>query len=72
MRIVECHFCNVDMKILMVKDVEIDKCPKCEGVWLDKGELEELAEKERDLTREAVRTGNVEPVTLLEILAGKY
>ena len=71
MRIVKCPLCNVDMKILMVKDVEIDKCPDCEGVWLDKGELEELAEKDRNATEEAAKTGDAGPVTLLELLAGK-
>jgi hypothetical protein len=26
----------------------IDVCPKCEGIWLDKGELEKVAARERD------------------------
>ncbi len=26
-------------------DVEIDICPKCKGVWLDKGELEKIVER---------------------------
>ena len=25
----------------------IDKCPKCQGIWLDKGELEDLEELSR-------------------------
>jgi hypothetical protein len=28
--------------------VAIDVCPKCEGVWLDKGELEQAAGREKD------------------------
>ena len=51
MRIVKCPICNIDMKTIMVKEVEIDKCPKCEGVWLDKGELDDLAEKESKTTK---------------------
>jgi len=31
-----------------LKQVEIDQCPKCGGVWLDAGELEEVAGKEGD------------------------
>src|SRR3989304_4664117 len=27
-------------------DVTIDECPACEGMWLDKGELEQLARRE--------------------------
>ena len=28
------------------KGVEIDYCPECRGIWLDRGELEKLIEKE--------------------------
>jgi Zn-finger nucleic acid-binding protein len=27
------------------KDVEIDYCPKCRGVWLDRGELDKIIER---------------------------
>lgn len=34
-------------------NVEVDSCPTCQGVWLDKGELEQIqAATERDYTRE--------------------
>ncbi len=26
-------------------DVEIDYCPKCRGVWLDRGELDKIIER---------------------------
>lgn len=25
--------------------VELDKCPECEGIWLDCGEIEKIADK---------------------------
>jgi len=28
----------------MRQNVEIDYCPKCRGIWLDKGELDKLLE----------------------------
>lgn len=28
--------------------VKVEECPTCHGVWLDAGELERLAERERD------------------------
>ena len=31
------------------KGVEIDYCPECRGIWLDKGELEKLIEKENQI-----------------------
>jgi hypothetical protein len=27
------------------KGIEIDYCPKCRGVWLDKGELDKIIER---------------------------
>ncbi|HEV8391634.1 MAG TPA: zf-TFIIB domain-containing protein [Dongiaceae bacterium] len=27
------------------KDVEIDDCPTCRGVWLDRGELDKIIER---------------------------
>lgn len=40
--------CPVDGSELVMTDrqgVEIDYCPKCRGVWLDRGELDKIIEK---------------------------
>lgn len=39
-----CPRCKIDMKKLKKKDVVIDICKKCGGMWVDAGELEKLAE----------------------------
>jgi hypothetical protein len=39
----KCPRCGVTMLPQPSGSVTIDKCPQCEGVWLDKGELEILA-----------------------------
>ncbi|MBS3167439.1 zf-TFIIB domain-containing protein [Candidatus Woesearchaeota archaeon] len=39
-----CPRCNIHMKKLIKKDVIIDVCPNCKGMWVDAGELEKLAE----------------------------
>ncbi len=43
-RILKCPVCKVDMerKLLKFSQVEIDMCPNCNGIFLDKGELEEI------------------------------
>ncbi len=43
-RILICPVCNIPMqtKIFPVSQVEIDECPKCKGIFLDKGELQEI------------------------------
>ena len=40
--------CPVDNETLLITHrdgVEIDYCPKCRGVWLDRGELDKLISK---------------------------
>ena len=40
--------CPVDQTVLQMTDrqgVEIDYCPQCRGVWLDRGELDKIIAK---------------------------
>jgi len=40
--------CPIDDTVLTMTDrqgIEIDYCPQCRGVWLDRGELDKLIEK---------------------------
>lgn len=38
-----CPVCNVQMtKKILEEEIIIDKCPKCTGVFLGKGEIEQL------------------------------
>lgn len=40
--------CPVDGETLVMTDrsgVEIDYCPQCRGVWLDRGELDKIIER---------------------------
>ena len=40
-----CPVCgNVELKMAERQGVEIDYCPKCRGVWLDRGELDKIIE----------------------------
>ncbi len=39
----QCPYCQHDpLNTIHHNDVEIDVCPNCGGVWLDRGELEAL------------------------------
>ncbi len=37
-----CPKCNDVLKRFHVENVEVDKCPSCDGIWLDAGELVKL------------------------------
>jgi uncharacterized protein len=40
-----CPVCNVDLLLSDKQGIEIDYCPKCRGIWLDRGELDKLIER---------------------------
>ena len=40
-----CPACKVDLVMSERQGIEIDYCPKCRGVWLDRGELDKIIEK---------------------------
>ena len=41
----KCPICEVDLVMTERSGVEIDYCPKCRGVWLDRGELDKIIER---------------------------
>ena len=52
--------CPVDGETLVIADrtgVEIDYCPKCRGVWLDRGELDKIIERSEAPRAAAPQTG---------------
>ena len=42
----KCPKCGMQLEEIAFGDVRVDKCFHCEGMWLDKGELESIHTKE--------------------------
>ncbi len=40
-----CPVCAVPLAMSERQGVEIDYCPQCRGVWLDRGELDKIIER---------------------------
>ena len=38
----DCPRCKVPLDITNYKGIEVDRCPQCEGLWLDHPELDDL------------------------------
>jgi Zn-finger nucleic acid-binding protein len=36
-------------------DVDIDYCPVCKGVWLDKGEIDKIAKAQVDMKKNIIK-----------------
>lgn len=41
--------------------IEIDYCPKCRGIWLDRGELDKIIDKNKELLSEPRRVEIQDP-----------
>jgi len=41
----KCPKCNQALVMSERQGVEIDYCPECRGVWLDRGELDKILER---------------------------
>lgn len=52
-----CPHCHVALSMSSREGIEIDYCPQCRGVWLDRGELDKIIERSLpDTPSEPVRT----------------
>ena len=43
---IKCPKCGMQLEEITFSNVHIDKCFSCEGLWLDKGELDVIREKD--------------------------
>lgn len=41
----QCPIDKVDLVMTERSGIEVDYCPKCRGVWLDRGELDKIIER---------------------------
>ncbi len=41
----QCPVCRVNLVMSERQGIEIDYCPQCRGVWLDRGELDKIIER---------------------------
>lgn len=45
----KCPNCKeINLVMSERQGVEIDYCPECRGIWLDRGELDKILEKSKD------------------------
>ena len=41
----KCPLCALDLVMSDRQGIEIDYCPKCRGIWLDRGEIDKIIER---------------------------
>jgi len=45
-----CPKCNITLLMTDRQGIEIDYCPQCRGIWLDRGELEKIIDRSLTIT----------------------
>ena len=48
----QCPNCSNPMQGVKKYDTDIDYCPSCKGVWLDRGEIDKIARMQNRLEEE--------------------
>ena len=46
--LMRCPKCGEKLVSLQHHEVSVEECPSCQGMWLDRGELETLAQRENE------------------------
>lgn len=46
--LLRCPKCGTKLNTITHHGVTVEECPSCQGMWLDRGELEVLAERENE------------------------
>ncbi|MGE0681126.1 MAG: zf-TFIIB domain-containing protein [Candidatus Binatia bacterium] len=46
--LMRCPKCGAKLNTVKHHDVTVEECPACQGMWLDRGELEILAQRENE------------------------
>lgn len=41
----KCPNCNENLQMAERHQTEVDYCPRCRGIWLDRGELDHIIER---------------------------
>src|SRR3546814_21006007 len=56
-----CPTCRVNLTMSERQGIEIDYCPQCRGVWLDRGELAKIIERSDAASGPAPRASTPPP-----------
>ncbi|MCS6835336.1 MAG: zf-TFIIB domain-containing protein [Anaerolineae bacterium] len=59
-----CPNCNIVMRMAVREGVEIDYCPGCRGIWLDKGELDKLMDRAAEAARSSAAPRPAPPTSV--------
>jgi rubrerythrin len=46
--LMRCPKCGTQLTTVKHHEVTVEECPSCQGMWLDRGELETLAQRENE------------------------
>lgn len=67
-----CPTCNISLLVSDRQGVDVDYCPQCRGIWLDRGELDKITKKSAPSETKWHEYFSQGAVPLFEFKRGKY
>ncbi|HYO88832.1 MAG TPA: zf-TFIIB domain-containing protein [Candidatus Limnocylindrales bacterium] len=65
----KCPLDGAELLMTTRNGIEIDYCPQCRGIWLDRGELDKLIEREeQELGRRQPAASSTQPARMRETI----
>ena len=66
-----CPKCKSALHPIKIRDIELDQCEKCYGLWFDEGELKKIAEMElTDIEKETLGFSDSSPLPQIDSKQG--
>lgn len=63
LRSMKCPNDQTTLVITERQNIEIDYCPECRGVWLDRGELDKIIERSQPASGSPIETSQRHPTS---------
>ena len=67
-----CPTCNISLLVSDRQGVDVDYCPQCRGIWLDRGELDKITKKSTPSETKWYEWLSQGAIPMFEFKRGKY
>ena len=63
----KCPVCDVDLAMGERLSTSIDYCPKCRGIWLEKGKLDQISQRAAAAASPTMQRSSAPPPTYTKV-----
>jgi Zn-finger nucleic acid-binding protein len=53
-----CPKCQISLTVTKRSSIEVNDCPKCHGIWLEKNDLEKISQQTQSIEKNEIQAEN--------------